>query len=794
MTRISQSETVQVVRKRLKSRGITKELHNERMFLRLLNQLRHPNIIQLLGSYTYREEHFFLFPCIDMDLDSFLRIESRFRKFQSDFTFYSALRGLSSALSNAHSLRLNQEAHGVDFEAIGYHHDIRPANILVNQSTFILADFGLGNLKPTAAHSHTPFKPGCGDNLAPESEYEDQYFTRAIDIWAFGCLMAEIATYMTKGPSGVKQFSNNRLAPNRRANWQDSMFYGVDGEVKNEVKEWLESLASGHPEGSPLATLTNISLQVLIRDTEKRPKIEHLCNSLTSLSIRAHYLTNLGKFAEYLQPSSSAGSRDGANSNANNIWFLQQRFRAWGYSLSLDKTHTPINLSPLLGRIHDESCNIMANIFEKLEARNTEARDDVSPTGEYHASQFGFENELDQLVERLWAQLPSSLQRRATDSWHRAVLSTNNASDLTDVGKKLRLRYGVHSVAHAMAMMKKIRLDMLQPDSLEGIQKVRQILQRDVHLASSENGHCFGQYQDTPVLVEWLLQIPVNKYVHPDQRDLVISLKANSLNHSSKPDGLKTLNCVGVIKPGDSNGRYGLVYKYPDGAKSPPSTLLRLLMGQWKKPYEQPTLGSKFRLAFALADFVKEYHTIGWLHERFNSHNILFFNSSPVTNGDSEAISTPYIVGLHKSRPDGSFWQTDGPEPDTSLEDYQHPDYTKGGQRYRPAFDYYSLGIVLLEIGIWRPINSWESKFRDSTAAEVRTDLIESCRTRLGVKMGVVYRDVVLRCMDGSLEDDVNVRGHVIEDEDASGGATTILEHFTNRVVAPLEKLAVTPI
>ncbi|KAI1118193.1 hypothetical protein F5Y14DRAFT_447075 [Nemania sp. NC0429] len=268
--------------------------------------------------------------------------------------------------------------------------------------------------------------------------------------------------------------------------------------------------------------------------------------------------------------------------------------------------------------------------------------------------------------------------------------------------------------------------------------------------------------------------------------------KANSLNHSSKPAGLKILNCVGVIKPGDPKGMYGLVYQYPSGTKSPPSTLLHLLTGQWKKPDEQPTLGSKFRLAFALADFLKEYHTIDWLHERFNSHNILFFNSFTALNDESEAISNPYIVGLHKSRPDGSFWLTDGPLADADLGDYQHPDYTKGGLRYRPAFDYYSLGVVLLEIGLWRPISSWGSKFRDSTADEVRSDLIEFCRSRLCIKMGVVYRDVVLRCMDSSLEYDTNVGGQVIEDEDASGEVTTILEHFTSRVVAPLENLAVT--
>jgi len=153
---------VQVIRKKLRSKKVTRELENEKMILRLLNQLHHRNIVPLLGSYTHREEHYFLFPCIDMDLKRFFRQQNRFGKFQRDFTFYSALRGLSSALSNTHLLRLNQEAHGVDFEAIGYHHDIRPANILVNGRTFILADFGLVNLKPV----RLPPPPLTGQDLA----------------------------------------------------------------------------------------------------------------------------------------------------------------------------------------------------------------------------------------------------------------------------------------------------------------------------------------------------------------------------------------------------------------------------------------------------------------------------------------------------------------------------------------------------------------------------------------------------------------------------------------------------
>ncbi|RYP38834.1 hypothetical protein DL768_010752 [Monosporascus sp. mg162] len=785
------SNPVQVIRKRLKSKKITRELNNEKMFLRLLNQLQHPNIIRLLGSYTHREEHYFLFPCVDMDLKRFFEEQNRFGNFRWDFTFYSALRGLSNALSNVHLLRLNQEVHGVDFEAIGYHHDIRPANILVSQHTFLLADFGLGNLKPADAQSQTPFKPGVGDYLAPECGDEDQIFTRAIDVWAFGCLMAETATYMQKGSAGVKEFSNRRRSPARRARWYDRMFYGHDGNAKDEVKEWLKLLADGKSDECLTSSLVALSLQALIGNPDLRPKITHFCERLTFLSMKAHSVAVQHEFTEYLQRNSTSEVRD--RTTATNLWFYRERFRAWSHSLALGQTELSTNLRTTLNQIHNKSTNIMANLVHKLEFGKNE-KIYKSLTNEHADAQYAFENEIDQLVERLWGLLPATLQRHAQDYWHQAILCTENQGVLEDVHRKLKSRYTVYTITDAMAKMRKIRLKMLQPDSFEGAAEACIIALSDVKSTSNDGRHELGRYKDNvPILVERMRRTPAWDKVHPEQRKLVVGLKAKSLSVAPKPSSLKTLHCIGAFEEIGDNAGYGFVYRYPEGKESDPTTLLQRLV-EGRKPETHPFLGDKFQLAFALADFLKEFHTIGWLHENFNSHNVLFWESPTNNDGSGLIIShelrQPYVVGLHKSRPDGSFWQTDG--PGKNFEDYQHPEYASA-ERYRQIFDYYSLGVVLLEIGFWRPLSSWQSKFRDLGLAEVRSELIRICRTRLGVKMGVTYRDVVLRCIDGSLEGGLEESGpdgkaHVLSDGAAALG------RFTERVVQPLEKLAVASI
>ena len=142
-----------------------------------------------------------------MDLNQFFQRGRNYGDFQWDFTFIAALEGLASALSHVHNVRLQVDTDGVDFTGIGYHHDLRPANILVTTKTFVLADFGLGRLKPAEADSRTPWKTGAGDYIALEcmnEELVNQDVGRAIDVWAFGCLIAEVVPFIRLGPQDWK--------------------------------------------------------------------------------------------------------------------------------------------------------------------------------------------------------------------------------------------------------------------------------------------------------------------------------------------------------------------------------------------------------------------------------------------------------------------------------------------------------------------------------------------------------------------------------------------------------------
>jgi serine/threonine protein kinase len=403
---------VQVVRKQLKVKGMTKEFEREERCLRLLNQLQHPNIIPLWGSYTYRGEQNFLFPYVDIDLGKFLMAKTRYRDFQWDFTFYSALTGLASALSKTHRLHLNQANHDVDFEAIGYHHDLRPPNVLVSPDTFILADFGLGRLKSAEALSHTPYKSISGDYIAPECtdmEENPQTVNRAIDVWAFGCLIVEVVTYMLKGADGVEDFRTKRLTTGRLPQWKDAGFYQPHGDVKQEVLDWMEALRRDNPHPDLVPQLVELSLQALQVDPQSRPDVNNMHHRLAVLSLQKHFHSVQDMFREVCGTREISAPL--AEHHIESLRFAQERFEVWGHALTLGEK----SVSSYAYEQSESSVKIMKKLIHAL--REGPGR---RHSGD-RSAMFSLEHVIVQSVEDLWKLLPDNLLQSAENQWQEAL-------------------------------------------------------------------------------------------------------------------------------------------------------------------------------------------------------------------------------------------------------------------------------------------------------------------------------------------------------------------------------------
>lgn len=228
---------------------------------------------------------------------------------------------------------------------------------------------------------------------------------------------------------------------------------------------------------------------------------------------------------------------------------------------------------------------------------------------------------------------------------------------------------------------------------------------------------------------------------------------AHDLGIQRKPPLLKTLDCIGFVQDWD-NSQFGLLFQVPDqadvvsGPVSLHSWLARAELGG--RPIPLPTLAHRIRLARDLAYTLAELHFAGILHRALHSGNVLLFPDR-VTKSVSSAV--PYLGGFGASRleQDESLSQSVHQGP---FDDYKHPELrdtssvlAAGGSRrtFRRRYDVYSLGLVLLEIGLWRPLQSLP---RGNSAAETANRFLSAARTFLPHHMGTIYCEAVVDCID----------------------------------------------
>ena len=211
--------------------------------------------------------------------------------------------------------------------------------------------------------------------------------------------------------------------------------------------------------------------------------------------------------------------------------------------------------------------------------------------------------------------------------------------------------------------------------------------------------------------------------------------------------------------------RYGLVYRTPEHAANEKShdhpsshmsqtqqsaNLLCFLQHSGNtETLNMPSLEDRFRLAYNLASSLYHFHAQGITHRSLNSNNIIFFFSGTPSGHAKDpepwkegAIRKPFLASFDQSDEDA---HDDQEEPFISSI-YRHP-HTKRGQRstYKPAYDLYSLGIILIEIGLWMPISRlWKTRYSRS---DFKVRLQSVYIKKLVAKCGTSYMRVVEKCL-----------------------------------------------
>ncbi|KAI1470141.1 uncharacterized protein F4812DRAFT_421633 [Daldinia caldariorum] len=171
-------------------------------------------------------------------------------------------------------------------------------------------------------------------------------------------------------------------------------------------------------------------------------------------------------------------------------------------------------------------------------------------------------------------------------------------------------------------------------------------------------------------------------------------------------------------------------------------------------------LNQRFTLAKRLAEAVFFLHTAGFVHKNITPTSIICLQRSSADDSARfpSSIGDPYISGFDLIRSNDGLSDL-GAALNLSSSNrhlnqrnafvFQHPDrlQPEGGKlkRYTKNHDIYSLGVVLLQIGLWEPINMITRRLEDDCAGWPKA--LSEVSKSLGLKVGVRYQEAVLWCL-----------------------------------------------
>ena len=265
-------------------------------------------------------------------------------------------------------------------------------------------------------------------------------------------------------------------------------------------------------------------------------------------------------------------------------------------------------------------------------------------------------------------------------------------------------------------------------------------------------------------------------------RDIALILSGTDLSMAMLP-------CRGFVPIAEAN-RCELVFPLPTNVGHiRPRTLRELLLSPDNVHGVHFSLNSRIKLAQRIATAVLFVHTAKLVHKNIRPENIVILETlGTSTNGGGDGggggsgrvleIGDSFLVGFDFARKEDSASARVG-DDDWHRNIYRHPQRQgiHPEVNFNMLHDVYSLGVVLLEIALWRSFvliekdsygrlkyagNKEACRFIDKktgipkSPAEVREAFVKRAEAAIGPALGNRYRDTVvmcLNCLDGGFGD-----------------------------------------
>ena len=237
----------------------------------------------------------------------------------------------------------------------------------------------------------------------------------------------------------------------------------------------------------------------------------------------------------------------------------------------------------------------------------------------------------------------------------------------------------------------------------------------------------------------------------------------SSTEIGTTPRSISAFQCLGFLDDEERN-RMAFLFKLPRGVSPKSVPGLKSLAGYietFKPPLKMSPLEQRFTLARDLCQTVRNIHECGWIHKDIRSRNIILVpqeqTSTNSTSSDEGHKFALYLKGFEFSRPEQGRSSLKA-NFDSKINVYRHPKRQGAPvERFDQEHDIYAVGVVLLEIGLWKTVTSiFERHIQRALRGEsviepedIKDELLKLARKYLPMEMGTKYCQAVQKCLSG---------------------------------------------
>ena len=452
------------------------------------------------------------------------------------------------------------------------------------------------------------------------------------------------------------------------------------------------------------------------------------------------------------------------------------------YNLDVRDDHTSVATVPLV-EFSSETLRFLndatiQNEQEKILKRaKFEQRKTVFPKRLWFAAvdRDGFERLISQIstiIQGLFNLLALNAQEDTQKSLHLMQLSlfsiVEKLQDVNVLTSQVHAAVIPDETLSTVAALRKLHIELSNPSGTNEAREAPVASQRLLTNIANQAGRIGGTtalYEGVPVYLE------VKHYSNTDADNANATRMLNRARDLSlmlsipKASSFHGLRCLGYFN-NPASSEYSFVFERP--LHSQTSVFPRSLLSLLKSSY-LPSVTRRVKLALQIATTLIHLHASGWLHKGLRSENVLFF---PTTNDDARNLDKPVIMGYEYARNDSRPELSEKPSGDPAHDIYRHP-RAQGtlSDRYRKTFDVYSLGIMFVEIALWRSFDDILVKMLKFDMKDVTPVNMEQIRQRmiaesgadrfpdnLRFRIGDEFAEATLSCLGLVFEDDEMTR------------------------------------